>query len=451
MEEEYLDVIVIGAGIAGCALGISLCDSKISFGVFEKDVGFAARKQGYGLTVQHHDALVTLGLDEQVKAEDTVNDAHFIFSPEGDLCSVFGRFLDEETKKCAKTSQKKYNVHTPRQRLRYLLVSRLEERHKIDWGWKLESYEEEEDTRALLVTVVSAINEGERRRIRTKLLVGADGIYSVVRQVKLQKLNLPNQLNYLGMLVVLGMTPSSHALCLRTTFQTLDGTTRLFTMPFTEKNGVGGEDVTFWQLSFPCEEEDAIRLKCNLSELREEIAKRCKSWHEPVPSLLLLASDDLITATPVYDRGEAYPFVKGHPGLMGRDCVTLIGDAAHPMSPFKGQGANQALIDAVLLGKCLQGLFKENSENSVLNRENILKVLEKFEQLMYERSEKKVTDSRKVAIRLHSKDGLDPETRGISKELAALFKEKNVGSWMSEDGKLREAVKNCVRILKNKE
>jgi 2-polyprenyl-6-methoxyphenol hydroxylase-like FAD-dependent oxidoreductase len=38
---------------------------------------------------------------------------------------------------------------------------------------------------------------------------------------------------------------------------------------------------------------------------------------------------------------------------VGLPIVTFIGDAAHPMSPFKGQGANQALLDAVQLADVL--------------------------------------------------------------------------------------------------
>ena len=39
----------------------------------------------------------------------------------------------------------------------------------------------------------------------------------------------------------------------------------------------------------------------------------------------------------------------------GTGCVTLLGDAAHPMLPHTGQGAAQALEDAVALGRVMKG------------------------------------------------------------------------------------------------
>ena len=71
-----------------------------------------------------------------------------------------------------------------------------------------------------------------------------------------------------------------------------------------------------------------------------EIDARFHRWHDPVPAL--------IAATPAILRDDLACLDEPLPTYVnGR--VVLLGDAAHAMTPNLGQGANQALEDAVVL------------------------------------------------------------------------------------------------------
>ena len=98
--------------------------------------------------------------------------------------------------------------------------------------------------------------------------------------------------------------------------------------------------------------------------------------------------------------------------------VTLIGDAAHPMSPFKGQGANQALLDALALAREIYiGCRPLSKWRDAGVRES---VLTKFELEMLERSATKVKDSAEAAQFLHTKivlyEGDEPRGRVLKRK-----------------------------------
>jgi 2-polyprenyl-6-methoxyphenol hydroxylase-like FAD-dependent oxidoreductase len=80
---------------------------------------------------------------------------------------------------------------------------------------------------------------------------------------------------------------------------------------------------------------------------KRELLSMFGEWHAPIAALIEAADESRILQNDVFDR----PVMK----RWGTGRVTLLGDAAHPMTPFLGQGACQALEDAVALGRRLRG------------------------------------------------------------------------------------------------
>jgi len=400
----YPHVAIIGAGIGGVALAVACLHRGIPFTLFERDVDFNARAQGYGLTLQQASvAMKGFGIKEF--EEGIISTRHVVHTPDGKQVGEWGvrKWLQEDVPRQARRT----NIHIARQSLRATLIAQLGGSERIAWGHQLIAIKKNPE---IGNEIHFQVNE-QIKRVHADIIVGADGIRSIVRQQLIGESVTP--LRYLGCLVILGIcslellpTIQSELLDSATVFQTANGHERIYIMPFTK-------DAVMWQLSFPITEEKAKKISGQGAEALKQEAIRRTPWHSPIPEILEATPLTNISGYPVYDRVLLTPKHFEEAGS-----ITLLGDAAHPMSPFKGQGANQALLDALALAR----MIYKGCRPGTNWRENGLRasVLTEYEHEMLERSAVKVQDSNAAAQFLHSEVALfeadEPRGRVLKRE-----------------------------------
>lgn len=80
---------------------------------------------------------------------------------------------------------------------------------------------------------------------------------------------------------------------------------------------------------------------CATENRRAELLRLFGHWHDPISALIEATPIENILLNDIYDRSPQHPW--------SDRAVTLLGDAAHPMTPNLGQGACFALEDAWVL------------------------------------------------------------------------------------------------------
>jgi 2-polyprenyl-6-methoxyphenol hydroxylase-like FAD-dependent oxidoreductase len=178
--------------------------------------------------------------------------------------------------------------------------------------------------------VISHFADGQEHQ--TDLLVGADGLYSVLREHLLGQ-DAPRYSGYAcwrGVAVFADAQVSSGL-----SSETWGRGQRFGMLPV-------GNGRVFWYATHNCPASG----QDYIGERKSRLLRLFHDWREPIERLIKATDEEAILRNDIFDRRPVSQWGSGR--------VTLLGDAAHPPTPNLGQGACQALEDALVLAGCLE-------------------------------------------------------------------------------------------------
>ncbi|CAF0848602.1 unnamed protein product [Rotaria sp. Silwood1] len=347
-SDERKTILIVGAGLGGLALAQLLqqeFSSSIQVIVFERDAGENVRDQGYFITINQ------MGTDV-LKRIATVND---VFShPSTMSYSQYQlKLANKSMNVILESTSDEMNIIN-RGLLRRSLLKNID----VQWNKRFVSYKILDDG------VEVYFEDGSR--VQGTLLVGCDGAKSLVRTQLIPDL----QGNYAGVIHVAGTIEHN---------EELRQIKQLVSNSLVQVYGdqgyslflVSTGQLWLWSLSWPS--ADRIETEISLTQLLDKV--RTNFANEEFVRLIQLSSSICLNTLPIY----SFPPLKVNP-FQNNSRVTLLGDAAHLMTPHRGMGANTAFADAFDL---IDVIRSGHTKSSLAN----------YEEKMFKRGFQAVRDS----------------------------------------------------------
>ncbi|WP_207782129.1 FAD-dependent monooxygenase [Phytoactinopolyspora limicola] len=348
-----LDITVVGGGIAGLTVAAALDRAGMRCTVFEQVE--RPRAVGAGLQISPNAArlLHRLGLEQYLRATAVRPEA--IELRRWDDGRVLGRTALGDA--CEKLYGAPY----------YTM-------HRVDL------YEGLLQLAAPYVRFGCRIDSVTQREVGDGIVVGADGVHSVVRATLTS-----DRPRFSGQTVYRALVPSAAAPWLRRE-------PKVAIWPGPGRHCVcypvsGGSS---FNIVATAPAETAHAEWWTTPATREELMAAYSGWDEDLTRILDASMQ--VTRWSLHDRDTMTRWGSGR--------LTLAGDAAHPMLPFLGQGANMAIEDACALAACLRRDGPGESTEA-----GVTEALRRYESRRQIRTERVHQASRENARTLHLYDG----------------------------------------------